>query len=307
MQVNERFLLILALLLCLGTNFARGRPQSQQHICNNTRSGRDYLADNQGYLCQREDFNYDTGCCSSGKRYDCSFCSPQDSCCSVYEGCVSCCLRSDKHASRRFQTTSLYASAVVRKNFTTPFDFCMSICRTHPLSTAHENNYVSNRHHCFSNNRRPMVEKWNTLDSLKDVVVVAGDESANCNSACAKVRSRAPDSGIIPSSSSIAPNNAISVLGRFSLLIREEKEKKFICSEKHMKLMSSCDLLREHFACEAGCTITPSSEGTMSGYVVSSAGKEKRPAFCFKARNPESQTCSQSENRIRRVCPCVEA
>lgn len=66
--------------------------------CRNSVQGRAYIADENGYICDRFDLQIN-GCCKadapSSKRYKCDKCSPSG-CCVLYEQCVSCCLHPQK-------------------------------------------------------------------------------------------------------------------------------------------------------------------------------------------------------------------
>jgi hypothetical protein len=75
------------------------------------------------------------------------------------------------------------------------------------------------------------------------------------------------------------------------------------CSAKHLAYLNSCDRLREHYGCEAGCELV---EGLGPGYVSSGAPKTSRPAICF-AQPPASSrlSCSAAEAQHHMLCPCV--
>jgi len=72
--------------------------------CRNSVQGRRLLADDRGYVCNRERVVSSTGCCdiSGGEqvqeKYWCGGCHEGMGCCDVYEHCVSCCL-DPKHVS----------------------------------------------------------------------------------------------------------------------------------------------------------------------------------------------------------------
>lgn len=46
-------------------------------------------------VCHRDTFDYATGCCTTGEQHSCASCADDDKCCSLFEDCVSCCLRPD--------------------------------------------------------------------------------------------------------------------------------------------------------------------------------------------------------------------
>ncbi len=143
------------------------------HHCLNSKSGRDYLVDDQGRICER---NYvdKSGCCSRNLFPNpCSECCPffseeksvrviergpretevfelincisydPDSepplftCCPLFEVCVSCCLRS--HQKELLQNSSA-------------FELCLASCRTNSCSIVHQKVYVFPRSkYCFGN------------------------------------------------------------------------------------------------------------------------------------------------------------
>jgi len=66
--------------------------------CRNSIQGKVLIVDERGYICLRSDLLW-TGCCNieveQTKLYSCDTCI-DNSCCSIYEQCVSCCLNPDK-------------------------------------------------------------------------------------------------------------------------------------------------------------------------------------------------------------------
>lgn len=71
---------------------------SSIYKCRNSVQGRAFIADENGYICDRFDLQVN-GCCKvdapSTKRYKCDNCTPSG-CCALYEQCVSCCLHPQK-------------------------------------------------------------------------------------------------------------------------------------------------------------------------------------------------------------------
>lgn len=78
--------------------FNTNTNSTSQYLCRNSVQGRAFIADENGYICDRFDLQAN-GCCKvdapSTKRYKCDNCSPAG-CCSFYEQCVSCCLHPQK-------------------------------------------------------------------------------------------------------------------------------------------------------------------------------------------------------------------
>ncbi|KAL4223924.1 hypothetical protein ACF0H5_017386 [Mactra antiquata] len=112
--------------------------------CRNSVQGRQYLVDERGYICEREDLTT-SGCCdrstSRSTRYNCTSCKP-NSCCIIYEHCVSCCLQPDKQPL--LQRILQQARDSVDKLFVAvsdQFELCLAKCRTSSKSVQHENSY----------------------------------------------------------------------------------------------------------------------------------------------------------------------
>ncbi|PNH03738.1 hypothetical protein TSOC_010165, partial [Tetrabaena socialis] len=135
--------------------FIRDLPDKAQR-CRNTVQGLQAVADDRGVVCKRSELSYATGCCTGGQQHDCGLCDLRDSCCSEYEACVACCL-APQHDAVNLAKRVLRSPRHKDSGFWgDPFEYCKGVCRTHSRSTAHENSYISTRHHCFSQLGRPM-------------------------------------------------------------------------------------------------------------------------------------------------------
>lgn len=235
--------------------------------CRNTVQGLNYIADDRGMVCKRPELSYSTGCCSTGQQHDCSLCTLHDKCCSEFEACVSCCL-APKHNAAALAKQTLRSPRHKDSGFWgDPFEYCKGLCRTHSRSTAHENSYISSRHHCFSQHGRPSVSDPLPPGVLDGATVVMSDANESCDAACAK--------------------------------------QQLSCSAPHLKWANSCDRLREHNDCEAGCD-TLRVGGAMPAYVEGGAPKQLRPAMCFVAAAEAQLGCSAKETNYRRLCTCVK-
>ncbi|KAF5830925.1 hypothetical protein DUNSADRAFT_13832 [Dunaliella salina] len=196
-------------------------------------------------------------------------CTLTDKCCSEYESCVSCCLAPKHEAGKISKSTLRFPSFPQAGTWSDAWEYCSGTCRTHKGSTVHENDYISDRHHCFSTLRRPMLSDPLPPDALEGVAMVVSEPNQDCEQACSKSRKR--------------------------------------CSPKHMKLLNSCDRLREKVGCEAGCEA--SRESTVAtaapGYVSPKAPKAKRPAMCFTAADKAGDVqCGGKEQHMQRLCAC---
>ena len=181
-----------------------------------------------------------------------------------------------------------------------PFHYCAGKCRATSVVTVHENAYISRNHHCFSASGIPRVPvpKENPPPPLPSGArVVAGGPGETCDAAC-------------------------GAQGR-------------VCSPGGALPGNDCNLLRDHFHCEAGCVESRPQEaegaegggGSSSaeansaaaaqllpapGYVVSTAPQELRPATCLtvpKAQQQHPLACDAPSpaggEHVRRLCVCL--
>ncbi|XP_078598275.1 SREBP regulating gene protein-like isoform X2 [Branchiostoma floridae x Branchiostoma japonicum] len=123
---------------------ARNLANKTDTNCRNSVQGKEVIADERGFVCDREDILVG-GCCDvtslTTRRFTCASCQ-ENGCCQVYEHCVSCCLQPEKqpllrslldHVPDAFKT--LFASV------TDHFELCLAKCRTSSQSVQHENSY----------------------------------------------------------------------------------------------------------------------------------------------------------------------
>jgi len=173
-----------------------------------------------------------------------------------------------------------------------PFHYCAGKCRTTSVVTVHENAYISRAHHCFSASGIPRVPppKENPPPPLPSGArVVAGGPGDTCEAAC-------------------------GAQGR-------------VCSPSGALPASDCNLLRDHFHCEAGCIESRAEAGATAGaagaaaagsavalpapgYVVSTAPQELRPATCLTVpRAQQALACDAASpaggEHVRRLCVCL--
>lgn len=74
------------------------------------------------------------------------------------------------------------------------------------------------------------------------------------------------------------------------------------CAMQHMSSLDNCNVLREHFACEAGCE--NSGPADQPSYVAADAPKEQQPTVCLTAVDAGHYDCESSTLNVRRLCPC---
>eukprot|EP01125_Pyxidicula_operculata_P018017 TRINITY_DN637_c0_g1_i1.p1 TRINITY_DN637_c0_g1~~TRINITY_DN637_c0_g1_i1.p1 ORF type:complete len:951 (-),score=409.30 TRINITY_DN637_c0_g1_i1:178-3030(-) len=117
-------------------------PQKEVIECKRVYD-RQYVIDEKGRVCKWQDVNFKSGCCplpeesvTGTQAYSCHSCNYN--CCSVYSYCVSCCLNPENE-----YFSSNPASYKHR------FELCVSSCRTSSSSVVNENQWVSEKKHCF--------------------------------------------------------------------------------------------------------------------------------------------------------------
>lgn len=77
------------------------------------------------------------------------------------------------------------------------------------------------------------------------------------------------------------------------------------CAPEAVQAISSCDLLRDHFECEAGCAEGKDSQD-VPAYVVYGTPKPLYPTMCFTASpGLEVGSCSASQPHLQRLCACA--
>ena len=113
--------------------------------CRNSVQGRLVLADDRGHVCPRSEV-LSTGCCDSNssltERHVCRECDQVSQCCSLYELCISCCLRPEQVASlQQILTKAEQTNNVLFVSVSDHFELCLAVCRTSSASVQHENTY----------------------------------------------------------------------------------------------------------------------------------------------------------------------
>lgn len=233
--------------------------------CDNTVAGRHYLADSEGFVCTRSEFDYTNGCCRGGERYSCETCHEKDRCCSSYEHCVSCCLGPSNTAAAALGAQFRIHGREATGHWGTEFEFCAGKCRTHMDSTMHENSFIDDRHFCFSDSGRPKTLE-HPPPVPAGVTVLPAAKGADCATACT--------------------------------------ERGLVCDAVALRALNHCDALREAFPCEAGCAVS-GVRAEAPAYVVYGSAKPLFPTMCFVAESEERITCGTQQLYLRRLCACV--
>lgn len=112
--------------------------------CRNSVQGKDLIADDKGYVCERQNI-LPGGCCDiesdSSSRFECQTCD-SNGCCAIYEHCVSCCLQPEKQALlRKILSKASDTFQQLFASVTDHFELCLTKCRTSSQSVQHENSY----------------------------------------------------------------------------------------------------------------------------------------------------------------------
>lgn len=243
------------------------RPIStQQDKCENTGQDRWDAADDHGWLCPWGNLNWQTGCCTKGQQFACDRCNSDSQCCKTLESCVSCCLAPHHNASAIYSKDYRSPGRSETGRWGSPFEYCRGKCRTSSKSTVHENAYLDSHHHCFSQSGKPVMPLPPAPQLPTSVKVEVGEKGESCTATCNKTNS--------------------------------------ICALQHMIAMNHCNVLRTHFACEAGCD--NSGGDVQPSYVSADAPKEQQPTDCLIAESESQFNCDASHANTQRLCPCAQ-
>lgn len=75
------------------------------------------------------------------------------------------------------------------------------------------------------------------------------------------------------------------------------------CAADGFASINTCDHLRAHFECEAGCG-TAAAQDSAPAYVAFAVPKGQFPSMCFTAAANAKPTCDTSSASLLRLCPC---
>jgi hypothetical protein len=153
----------------------------------------------------------------------------------------------------------------------TGFDYCRGICRTTSRSTSHENSFILDRKHCFSQLGRPLEALPPSPPMPAGAIIAAGEAGRSCADVCA-------------------------AQGR-------------VCIPEGLAAINDCNSLRTFFSCEAGCGFSQPHQAEFPGYVTPKGPKNQWPAMCATLGGPEGGTpelnCTYSVGSVQRLCACV--
>ncbi|XP_033099517.1 UPF0454 protein C12orf49 homolog [Anneissia japonica] len=121
--------------------------------CRNSLQGKHVVVDEKGCVCPRISL-LPNGCCNQEREdaflHTCETCN-EHGCCSVYENCVSCCLRPDKQiVLQGVLGKAGKAFGILFSSVYDHYELCLTKCRTSSLSVQHENTYRDpEMKHCY--------------------------------------------------------------------------------------------------------------------------------------------------------------
>ena len=188
------------------------------------------------------------------------------------------------------------------------FELCAAVCRTHSLSTSHENSYISPRHHCFSRLGKPMVRRRAAPRS--DARLPRAPPTPGSPRRPTEPLARAPQ--LSPPLPPGTLDGVTIVMGTpgFSCDATCERLGQR-CSARHLRPLDTCDRLREVVACEAGCFVEGPRD-VVPAYADGDAPKADRPALCIVSTGGGVAdggggvySCTASQQHMRRLCPCI--
>lgn len=77
------------------------------------------------------------------------------------------------------------------------------------------------------------------------------------------------------------------------------------CVEGPLATLESCDVLRKHFDCEAGCEAAGSGRAEAPSYIAYGTPKAQFPTMCFALGRGARLRCDGAAGPARRLCACV--
>jgi len=141
-------------------DFNNNETKTKPSFCRNSVQGKALIADDKGYVCNRQNV-MPNGCCkpdSEGtKHYSCETCQ-NNGCCSIYEYCISCCLQPEKKEVLQDMLGKAAGSLnLLLTSVSDHFELCLTKCRTSSQSVQHENSYRNPRaKHCYGESPPPL-------------------------------------------------------------------------------------------------------------------------------------------------------
>jgi len=145
------------------------------------------------------------------------------------------------------------------------FEACESLCRTSSRSTRHGNEYKHNLKHCYAT--EPQSLRLLVLGGNDTKLLPVSHPSISCTEACA------------------------------------EMQPKHTCSEELMHSLNSCEVLKAHFPCEAGCR--DENRADTPSYVLPLGEEKYHPGACLTNERPSDLDCNGRHPATRRLCLCL--
>lgn len=136
-------------------NLTSTETKKKPTTCRNSVQGKVWIADDQGYICERSDV-LSNGCCDTNSttsfKFSCNSCNNSTGCCETFESCVSCCMNPiNKEELMSVLNEASALSNLLLLSVSDQFELCLAKCRTSSRSVQHENLYIDPRmKYCYS-------------------------------------------------------------------------------------------------------------------------------------------------------------
>ncbi|KAF5733878.1 hypothetical protein HS088_TW16G00319 [Tripterygium wilfordii] len=237
-----------------------------KRICRTTIQGRYLLSDDNGHVCDALSVDPSSRCCPQrGEKFSCHGCNLISRCCNSYEFCVTCCLNPAR--TRREQILKVkIAKPATAATYAGVFDFCTARCRHNSESLVHENAYLSDFHHCFSQPSNSSGAAIMNIDArLAGINVIVGKQGESCDSVCKS-------------------NGQSCVLNKLLVL-------------------NQCDMMQKFLGCKSACLASVGVD--QPAEVVDDAPKHLNPGACLYTQTHSVLSCDGSHRHTKRLCPCA--
>ncbi|KAJ7980702.1 UPF0454 protein C12orf49 like [Quillaja saponaria] len=238
----------------------------EERTCRTTIQGRYYISDDNGYVCDALTIDPQSRCCSvKGEKFSCHGCNLLSQCCNSYEYCVSCCLNPARTEKGRVLKLKI-AKPATAGTYANVFDYCAGRCRHNSESVVHENAYLSDFHHCFSQTSNSSGTNSAVLEGkLHGINVIVGRQGESCNSVC--------------------------------------KSRGQSCVPNKLLVLNQCDIIQQYMSCKGACLASVGAD--QPAEVVHDAPKHLNPGSCLYTQKQSTLSCDGSHQHTRRLCPCA--
>jgi len=155
--------------------------------CLHTIQGREFVTDNNGFVCKWRDIEPITSCCrdthlTNISHYSCDNCNETARCCRVYEFCVSCCMLPDNELVRKEVMKVESDPSIQRAYSQSIFEYCTCVCRTSSKSVVARNRYRNDEEkYCYGSTPPAILGNFTTeeQESPEDIDMMEMKEEIN--------------------------------------------------------------------------------------------------------------------------------